>query len=220
MRCGQLLVTWAQGHLTDLTMPEDYKDRDWRKWSLDTLPVDPSAIGSGRSARARCRAAPHRRRAAVAERCGLPSTPATPTAGEAIFRRIADMEELTSRNCACGGEHRAEAIRAAWRVMKPESECQVAWSASRSSGLADRHEREPRVLAALQRTVQRGPMQTPTLAMSPERDRRIRNHKPVPFWTVIADMGGWRLSSERIDSKDAAMLLCGRSNAAASASCP
>lgn len=40
--CGQLLVTWAQGHLIDLAMPEDYKDRDWRKWSLDTLPVDPS----------------------------------------------------------------------------------------------------------------------------------------------------------------------------------
>ena len=32
----------------------------------------------------------------------------------------------------------------------------------------------------------------------------------MPFWTVIADMGGWRLSSERIDSKDAAMLLCGQ----------
>ena len=40
--CGQLLVTWAQGHLIDLAMPEDYKDRDWGKWSLDTLPVDPS----------------------------------------------------------------------------------------------------------------------------------------------------------------------------------
>ena len=49
--CGQLLVTWAQGHLIDLAMPEDYKDRDWGKWSLDTLPVDPSAIGGGRSAR-------------------------------------------------------------------------------------------------------------------------------------------------------------------------
>ena len=49
--CGQLLVTWAQGHLIDLAMPEDYKDRDWRKWSLDTLPVDRPAIGSGRSAR-------------------------------------------------------------------------------------------------------------------------------------------------------------------------
>ena len=55
-----------------------------------------------------------------------------------------------------------------------------------------------------------GRVQTPTLAMIAERDRQIRNHKPVPFWTVIADMGGWRLSSERIDSKDAAMLLRGQ----------
>ena len=72
--CGQLLVTWAQGHLIDLAMPEDYKDRDWRKWSLDTLPVDPSGhwqwkISQGRGARLPL---PADRAADPPNGCGLP----------------------------------------------------------------------------------------------------------------------------------------------------
>ena len=134
--------------------------------------------------------------------------------GEAIFRRIADME----------GSHKpelrlwvasleAEAIQAAWRAMKPESEYQgLAWSAeirSKADWLIGMNaSRAYSLLYNARFSV--GRVQTPTLAMIAERDRQIRNHKPVPFWTVIADMGGWRLSSERIDSKDAAMLLCGQ----------
>ena len=134
--------------------------------------------------------------------------------GEAIFRRIADME----------GSHKpelrlwvasleAEAIQAAWRAMKPESEYQgLAWSAeirSKADWLIGMNaSRAYSLLCNARFSV--GRVQTPTLAMIAERDRQIRNHKPVPFWTVIADMGGWRLSSERIDSKDAAMLLCGQ----------
>ncbi len=134
--------------------------------------------------------------------------------GEAIFRRIADME----------GSHKpelrlwvasleAEAIQAAWRAMKPESEYQgLAWSAeirSKADWLTGMNaSRAYSLLYNARFSV--GRVQTPTLAMIAERDRQIRSHKPVPFWTVIADMGGWRLSSERIDSKDAAMLLCGQ----------
>lgn len=33
-------VTWAIGHLCQLSAPEKYK-KDWKKWSLDTLPIIP-----------------------------------------------------------------------------------------------------------------------------------------------------------------------------------
>lgn len=174
--CGQLLVTWAQGHLIDLAMPEDYKDRDWGKWSLDTLPVDPSGhwrwkISAERGAGSRYRQIVQLIRRADVD-C-LVNACDPDREGEAIFRRIADMEGSRKPELRLWvASLEAEAIQAAWRAMKPESEYQVA--------------------------------------MIAERDRQIRNHKPVPFWTVIADMGGWRLSSERIDSKDAAMLLCGQ----------
>ena len=215
--CGQLLVTWAQGHLIDLAMPEDYKDRDWRKWSLDMLPVDPSGHWQWKISEERGAGSRYRQIVRLIRRTDvdcLVNACDPDREGEAIFRRIADME----------GSHKpelrlwvasleAEAIQAAWRAMKPESEYQgLAWSAeirSKADWLIGMNaSRAYSLLYNARFSV--GRVQTPTLAMIAERDRQIRNHKPVPFWTVIADMGGWRLSSERIDSKDAAMLLCGQ----------
>ena len=215
--CGQLLVTWAQGHLIDLAMPEDYKDRDWRKWSLDTLPVDPSGHWQWKISEERGAGSRYRQIVRLIRRTDvdcLVNACDPDREGEAIFRRIADME----------GSHKpelrlwvasleAEAIQAAWRAMKPESEYQgLAWSAeirSKADWLIGMNaSRAYSLLYNARFSV--GRVQTPTLAMIAERDRQIRNHKPVPFWTVIADMGGWRLSSERIDSKDAAMLLRGQ----------
>lgn len=214
--CGQLLVTWAQGHLIDLAMPEDYKDRDWGKWSLDTLPVDPSGhwrwkISAERGAGSRYRQIVQLIRRADVD-C-LVNACDPDREGEAIFRRIADMEGSRKPELRLWvASLEAEAIQAAWRAMKPESEYQgLAWSAeirSKADWLIGMNaSRAYSLLYNARFSV--GRVQTPTLAMIAERDRQIRNHKPVPFWTVIADMGGWRLSSERIDSKDAAMLLCG-----------
>ena len=42
IQVGGDLVTWAQGHLVDLAAPDEYKNHDWGKWSLDTLPIDPT----------------------------------------------------------------------------------------------------------------------------------------------------------------------------------
>lgn len=42
VQVGDDLVTWAQGHLVDLAAPDEYKDHDWDRWSLDTLPIDPT----------------------------------------------------------------------------------------------------------------------------------------------------------------------------------
>ena len=76
-------------------MPEDYKDRDWRKWSLDTLPVDPSGhwrwkISAERGAGSRYRQIVQLIRRADVD-C-LVNACDPDREGEAIFRRIADME--------------------------------------------------------------------------------------------------------------------------------
>ena len=127
-------MTWAQGHLIDLAMPEDYKDRDWRKWSLDTLPVDPSGHWQWKISAERGAGSRYRQIVQLIRRTDvdcLVNACDPDREGEAIFRRIADME----------GSHKpelrlwvasleAEAIQAAWRAMKPESEYQgLAWSA-------------------------------------------------------------------------------------------
>lgn len=196
--CGQLLVTWAQGHLIDLAMPEDYKDRDWRKWSLDTLPVDPSGHWQWKISAERGAGSRYRQIVRLIRRTDvdcLVNACDPDREGEAIFRRIADME----------GSHKpelrlwvasleAEAIQAAWRAMKPESEYQgLAWSAeirSKADWLIGMNaSRAYSLLYNARFSV--GRVQTPTLAMIAERDRQIRNHKPVPFWTVIADAQEW-----------------------------
>ena len=93
--CGQLLVTWAQGHLIDLAMPEDYKDRDWRKWSLDTLPVDPSGHWQWKISEERGAGSRYRQIVRLIRRTDvdcLVNACDPDREGEAIFRRIADME--------------------------------------------------------------------------------------------------------------------------------
>ena len=53
-----------------------------------------------------------------------------------------------------------------------------------------------------------GRVQTPTLAMIVDRDRQIAGHVARPYWKVVAPMGGWKLTGERLDKgEDAETLL-------------
>lgn len=176
--CGQLLVTWAQGHLIDLAMPEDYKDRDWGKWSLDTLPVDPSGhwqwkISTERGAGSRYRQIVQLIRRADVD-C-LVNACDPDREGESIFRRIADMEGSRKPELRLWvASLEAEAIQAAWRAMKPESEYRgLAWSAeirSKADWLTGMNaSRAYSLLYNARFSV--GRVQTPTLAMIAERGR-------------------------------------------------
>ena len=53
IRCGADAVTWAQGHLVDLLTPDEYQDHGWDKWSMDTLPLDPTGGWRGEGNRQR-----------------------------------------------------------------------------------------------------------------------------------------------------------------------
>lgn len=39
------LISWAQGHLVELSDPEEYSDMPWsaHKWTMDSLPIDPKS---------------------------------------------------------------------------------------------------------------------------------------------------------------------------------
>lgn len=52
-----------------------------------------------------------------------------------------------------------------------------------------------------------GRVQTPTLAMIVDRDRQIAGHVARPYWKVVAPMGGWKLSGERLDKREDAETL-------------
>ena len=52
-----------------------------------------------------------------------------------------------------------------------------------------------------------GRVQTPTLAMIVDRDRQIAGHVARPYWKVVAPMGGWKLTGERLDKRENAETL-------------
>mgnify|MGYP003012535211 CR=1 FL=1 len=212
--CGQLLVTWAQGHLIDLAMPEDYKDRDWRKWSLDTLPVDPSGHWQWKISEERGAGSRYRQIVQLIRRADvdcLVNACDPDREGEAIFRRIADMEGSRKPELRLWvASLEAEAIQAAWRAMKPESEYQgLAWSAeirSKADWLIGMNASRAYTLV-YHRRMSVGRVQTPTLAMVADRDRQIAHHVEKPFWKVVVPMGGWTLTGERLDDRTDAEAL-------------
>lgn len=42
---GGALISWAQGHLVELSDPEEYSDMPWsaHKWTMESLPIDPKS---------------------------------------------------------------------------------------------------------------------------------------------------------------------------------
>lgn len=42
---GETLISWAQGHLVELSDPEEYTDMPWsaHKWTMESLPIDPKS---------------------------------------------------------------------------------------------------------------------------------------------------------------------------------
>ena len=213
---GNNIVTWAQGHLVNLAKPDEYTDHDWKKWAMETLPIDPTPDWKWTISRTKGAARQYAnitrllRRDDVTE---LVNACDPDREGEAIFRRIithAGVNLPTKRLWVASLEE--DAIRDAFARMKPETaydglaaaaeirakaDWLIGMNASRAYSLAyDAHYTIGRV-------------QTPTLAMIVDRDNQIEAHKSTPFWTVRVPMGGWQLTSEKryADQQEARRIL-------------
>lgn len=214
LQVGDDLVTWAQGHLVDLAAPDEYNDHDWGKWSLDTLPIDPTPAWQWKVSREK---GADRQYKIVAELMRRDDVETLVNAcdpdreGEAIFRRIvthAGIDKPMSRLWVASLEE--DAIRDAIHDMKPESDYQGLADAAMIRAKADwligmNATRAYSLVYNARFTV--GRVQTPTLAMIVDRDRRIADHVAQPYWKVVAPMGGWKLNSERLDKREDAENL-------------
>ena len=208
---GGTLISWAQGHLIELAMPGDYEGRGWDKWNMDALPIDPSPDWRWNVSDERGAARQYANIRRLLDRddvTELVNACDPDREGEAIFRRItsyANIRKPTKRLWVASLEE--EAIRQAFDTMKPESAydglAHAAEIRAKADWLIGMNASRAYSLAYNTRfTV--GRVQTPTLAMVVDRDMRIENHVPQPFWHVEAPMGGWTLSSERIENQASA----------------
>ena len=130
----------------------------------------------------------------------------------AIFRRIVahvGVSKPMRRLWVASLEE--DAIRGALASMKDETEYQGLADSAMIRAKADwligmNASRAYSLVYNARFTV--GRVQTPTLAMIVDRDRQIAGHVARPYWKVVAPMGGWKLTGERLDKgEDAETLL-------------
>ena len=214
VQVGDDLVTWAQGHLVDLAAPDEYKNHDWGKWSLDTLPIDPTPDWQWKVSRDKGADRQYKVVAGLMRRGDvdmLVDACDPDREGEAIFRRIVThvgVSKPMRRLWVASLEE--DAIRDALASMKDETEYQGLADSAMIRAKADwligmNASRAYSLVYNARFTV--GRVQTPTLAMIVDRDRQIAGHVARPYWKVVAPMGGWKLAGERLDKREDAETL-------------
>ena len=211
---GDDLVTWAQGHLVDLAAPDEYQGHDWGRWSLDTLPIDPTPDWQWKVSREKGADRQYKIFSGLMRRGdtdSLVNACDPDREGEAIFRRIvthAGVSKPMRRLWVASLEE--DAIRDALASMKDETEYQGLADSAMIRAKADwligmNASRAYSLVYNARFTV--GRVQTPTLAMIVDRDRQIAGHVVRPYWKVVAPMGGWKLAGERLDKREDAETL-------------
>ncbi|MBE5055622.1 DNA topoisomerase III [Pseudoflavonifractor sp. DSM 107456] len=216
---AEYIVTWALGHLVELSAPEEY-DKAWQKWDLLTLPMLPEPMKtavipqSARQFRA-VRALLHRgdvKELVIATDAGRE--------GELVARWIlekAGWKGPTKRMWISSQTDRA--IREGFAHLRPAAEYDNLFYSARARSEAD-------WLVGLNVTraltckynaqLSAGRVQTPTLALIVDREEAIRSFRPREFDTLQIRLEGftatWRdgQGQARIFDREKARALAGR----------
>ena len=154
---GGALISWAQGHLVELSDPEEYTDMPWsaRKWTMESLPIDPKSwrwrLSGAKGAVQRYRSLVELLRSDKVTELVNACDP--DREGEAIFRRILMAAKISKPSLRLWVASLDEqAIRDAWKRMRPESDLRWSVRSGRCEGegrLAGRYERVTRPYARL-----------------------------------------------------------------------
>lgn len=186
----QYIVTWAIGHLVELAEPEDYNPIH-KKWNITTLPLVPEIFKLKPNAKTK------KQFYIVKELLNRPDVIEVVNAcdagreGELIYRytvRLANCQKPSKRLWL--SETTPEAIRKALASLKPSHDFDLLGYAAEARSRADWLVgiNSTRAFTVRQKTLLSvGRVQTPTLALIVNREREIRNFKPVPYWQLDAE---------------------------------
>ncbi|WP_259328319.1 DNA topoisomerase, partial [Bifidobacterium adolescentis] len=206
---GGALISWAQGHLVELSDPEEYTDMPWsaHKWTMEFLPIDPKSwrwcLSGAKGAVQRYRSLSELLRSDKVTELVNACDP--DREGEAIFRRILMAAKISKPSLRLWVASLDEqAIRDAWKRMRPESDydglADAADARAKADWLVGMNASRAHTLA-WHRSLSLGRVRTPTLNMVVQRDLAIESHKPTPFWRLIVPMDGWTLESGKIEDR-------------------
>ncbi len=188
------VVTWALGHLVELSPPEEY-DKAWAKWDMLTLPMLPEKMKTqvipqtGRQFRA---VQALMRRGDIS---GLVIATDSGREGELVARWI--MEKAGWKKPARRlwiSSQTDKAIKEGFAHLRPASEYDNLFRSARARSEAD-------WLVGLNVTraltckfnaqLSAGRVQTPTLALIVDREQEIRRFVPKDFFTLAAKAPGF-----------------------------
>ena len=189
----EYVVTFAVGHLLELSDPEDY-DPAWKSWKLDNLPIIPDEF----------KVRPRDKKSAtqlnlihkllkrkdvdrVVNACDAGRE------GELIFTHIYETSETGKPvDRLWINSMTKAAIRDGFEKLRPADQLEPLRDAARSRSEADWLVGMNATRAATTRrgwgagVVSLGRVQTPTLAMMVKREREIQAFTPEPYWLVHA----------------------------------
>lgn len=204
----KVIVTWALGHLMTLKMPEDVK-KEWATWEMETLPMLPTKIGIK----------------------PLPRSGGQLKAIEKLVNRSDVKEVVIATDAGREGELVARWILEYARCRKPIKRLWISSQTDKAikdgfKQLKDGRHYDNLYHSALARaqadwlvglnvtraltvkyqdSLSAGRVQTPTLALVREQEKKIEKFVPQSFYTVTAHCQ--QLSAkltQRFDTKEAA----------------
>ncbi|WP_461201425.1 DNA topoisomerase III [Anoxybacillus sp. TBDG-1] len=189
---SKYIVTWALGHLIELKMPEHY-NQAYKTWRLEDLPIIPEKMGLNI-----IRQTSHQFRAieTLAKRRDIKNCIIATDAGREgelvarwILKKIQWKKPLLRLWISSQTD---QAIRDGFQHLKTGKQFDRLYESAVCRAEAD-------WLIGLNVTralttkynepLSAGRVQTPTLAMMMEREKEIQSFKPVPYWTIHANIG-------------------------------
>jgi DNA topoisomerase III len=189
-----LCISWCFGHMCTLQEPAEY-NLEWKRWSMDYLPMVPEKFKL-------------RLLDSVKEHWGIlkklllrrdcdyvVNACDAGREGELIFRYAYDLSGCTTPvQRLWVSSLTEESIQNGWKNLRPSSDFDRLADAARCRSEADWlvGMNATRAMTCLVRNaggdqlLTIGRVQTPTLALIVERDRKIANFEPQPFWRLEA----------------------------------
>src|SRR5215213_11305373 len=190
----EYVVTFAVGHLLELTPPEDYDER-FKKWRMDDLPIIPEEF------HVRPRDAKSKKQLNVIHKLlkrndidRVINACDAGREGELIFTHVYETSGVDKPVARLWiSSMTKQAIREGFEKLRPDQQLEPLREAARSRSEADWLVGMNATRAATIRgrawvggVVSIGRVQTPTLAMIVKREREIQAFVPEPYWLVHA----------------------------------
>ncbi|WP_161972812.1 DNA topoisomerase III [Candidatus Enterococcus wittei] len=188
----KVIVTWALGHLLGLKMPEDL-NQEWQSWQMETLPMIPKKLGikplpkTGHQLKAIKQLANRKdvSEAVIATDAGRE--------GELVARWILEYVHFNKPVKRLWISSQTDkAIKAGFKQLKPAKSYDALYESALARAKADWLVglNVTRALTVkYQDNLSAGRVQTPTLALVRDQEKKIESFRPQTYFTISLEVG-------------------------------